>query len=53
MKKVHYKWNLIQIKHPLKEGALGGLCFSDICSGVNGKWYRNLWKEFNEIKTID
>ena len=22
-------------------------------SGANGKWYRNSWKEFNELKNID
>ena len=44
MKKIHYKWNLIQIKHPFKEGAFGRTYFRDIYSGINGKWYRNSWK---------
>ena len=30
MKKIHYKWNLIQIKHPFKEGAFGRTYFRDI-----------------------
>ena len=25
----------------------------DIYSGVNGKWYRKSWKEFDELKNID
>ena len=37
----------------LKEGAFGGTYFRDIYSGVNGKWYRKLWKEFDELKHID
>ena len=24
----------------VKEGASGGTYFRDICSGINGKWYR-------------
>ena len=37
----------------IKEGAFGGTSFRDISSGVNGKWYKKLWKEFNELKNID
>ena len=37
----------------IKEGAFGGTCFRDIYSGVNGKWYRKSWKEFDELKNID
>ena len=37
----------------IKEGAFGGRYFRDIYSGVNGKWYRNSWKEFGELKDID
>ena len=37
----------------IKEGAFGGTYFRDIYSGVNGKRYRNSWKEFNELKNID
>ena len=37
----------------IKEGAFGGTCFRDISSGINGKWYRKRWNEFNELKNID
>ena len=37
----------------IKEGAFGGTYIRDIYSGVNGKWYRNSWKEINELKDID
>ena len=37
----------------IKQGAFGGTFFRDIYSGINGKWYRNSWKEFNELKNID
>ena len=37
----------------IKEGAFGGRYFRDIYSGVNGKWYRNSWKEFGKLKDID
>ena len=37
----------------INEGAFGGTCFRDIYSGVNGKWYRNSWKEFNFLKDVD
>ena len=37
----------------VKEGAFGETYFRDIYSGVNGKWYRKLWKEFDELKHID
>ena len=36
----------------IKERAFGGTYFEDIYSGVNGKWYRKSWKEFNELKNI-
>ena len=35
------------------EGALGGTYFMDIYSGVNGKWYRNSWKEFKFLSDMD
>ena len=41
-------------KTPIKiinEGAFGGTYFRDIYSGVNGKWYRNSWKEFNFLSS--
>ena len=37
----------------ISEGAFGGTYFRDIYSGVNGKWYRNNWKEFDLLKDID
>ena len=36
-----------------KESAYGGTYFRDIYSGINGKWYRKTWKEFNELKSIN
>ena len=37
----------------IKEGAFTGTYFRDIYSGVNDKWYKNSWKEFDELKNID
>ena len=37
----------------IKERAFGRTYFGDIYSGVNGKWYRKSWKEFDELKNID
>ena len=37
----------------IKEGTFGGTYFKDIYSGVNGKWYRKSWKEFNDLKSVD
>ena len=37
----------------IKESAFGGTYLRDIYSGVNGKSYRNSWKQFNELKNID
>ena len=31
----------------IKEGTFGGTYFRDIYSSINGKWYRNSWKEFD------
>ena len=36
----------------IKEGAFRGIYFRDIYSGVNVKWYRKSWKEFDELKNI-
>ena len=36
-----------------KEGAFGGTYFRDIYSCVNGKVYKDSWKEFKELKDID
>ena len=37
----------------IKKGALGGTYFRDIYSRVNNKWYKNSWKEFEELKNLD
>ena len=37
----------------IKEGAFGGTYFRDIYSGVNGKWFKNSWKEFDVLKNIN
>ena len=37
----------------IEEGAFGETYFRDIYSGVNGKWYKKPWKEFDELKNID
>ena len=36
----------------IKEGAFGGTYFRDIYSSINGKWYRNSWKEFNFLRDM-
>ena len=37
----------------IKEGSFGGTYFRNIYSNINGKWYKNTWKEFNSLKNID
>ena len=37
----------------IREGAFGGTYFRDIYSGINDKWYRKSWKEFDKLKDID
>ena len=37
----------------IKEEAFRGTYFRDIYSGVNGKWYRKSWEEFDELKNND
>ena len=37
----------------IKEGAFGGTYLRYIFSGINKKWYRKSWKEFNDLKSID
>ena len=32
----------------IREGAFGGTYFRDIYSGINGKWYKKSWKEFDQ-----
>ena len=36
----------------IKESAFGGTYFGGIYSGINGKWYRKSWKEFDQLKDI-
>ena len=36
----------------IREGAFGCTYFSDIFSGINGKWYKKSWKELNQLKDI-
>ena len=48
--------NFSPIKTPIeviKEGTFGGTYFRDIYSGINGKQYKNSWKEFVQLKNID
>ena len=54
-KKVSFKWNLPHIKSfgTIKEGAFGKTFFRDIYLGIDKKWYKNSWREFNELKNID
>ena len=37
----------------IREGMFIGTYFRDIYSGVNEKWYKNLWKEFDQLEKID
>ena len=37
----------------IKEGAFEVTYLRDIYSGINGKWYRKSWKEFDQLKNID
>ena len=37
----------------IKEGAFNGTYFKTIYSIINGKWYKNSWKEFHQLKNID
>ena len=37
----------------IKEGAFGGTYFRNICSNIDGKWYRNSFKEFYFLRYID
>ena len=34
----------------IRAGAFGGTYFRDIYSGINGKWYKKSWKEFDQWK---
>ena len=37
----------------IEKGAFGGTYFRDTYSGVNDKFYKNSWKEFKELESID
>ena len=37
----------------IEEGVFEGTYFRDIYSGVNKKWYRKSWEEFDQLKDID
>ena len=37
----------------IREGAFGGTYFRDIYSGINGKWYKKSWKDFDQLKNND
>ena len=37
----------------IREGAFGRTYFRGIYSGINGKWYKKSWKEFDQLKDID
>ena len=37
----------------IKKGAFGGTYFRHIYSGIDSKWHRKLWKEFDELGNID
>ena len=36
-----------------EEGAFEGTYFRGIYSGINYKWYRKSWREFDEFKNVD
>ena len=36
----------------VKEGAFVKTYVRDICSGINGKWYKKSWKEFDVLKKM-
>ena len=53
---MYYKWILgliLVLLKSLKKGAFGGTYFRDIYSSVNGKIYKDSWKEFEELEDID
>ena len=37
----------------IREGEFGGTYFRDIYSSVKDEFYKNSWKEFKELKSID
>ena len=36
----------------IKEGAFGVTYYRDIYSGINEKWYKKPWKEFDKLKNL-
>ena len=36
----------------IKKGTFGGTYFRDDYSGVDGKWYRKSWKDFDQLKIL-
>ena len=36
----------------IREGAFENTYFRDIYSGINGKWYKNAWRESDQLKNI-
>ena len=46
----HPNVSLVEV---IKKGAFGGTYFRDIYSGVNNKFYKKSWKEFEELENID
>ena len=36
----------------IKKGTFGGTYFIDDYSGVDGKWYRKSWKDFDQLKIL-
>ena len=36
-----------------KERTFGGTYFIDIYPGINVKWYRKSWREFDELQNVD
>ena len=56
MIKAHYEYGFGANKtsiEVIKEVAFEEIYLRDIYSGINGKWYRKWWKEFDELKNID
>ena len=47
-----FKPNISPVKI-IEKGAFSETYFRDIYSEVNGKFYKNSWKEFKELESID
>ena len=46
------KWIFKTPVEVIKEGAFRETFFRDIYSSVNGKWHKNSWKEFDQLKDV-